>query len=208
VAAPSPTTLDFWKRHGDLPARTVVLPHAQLKPRGPGAAAGARTGLPPRLPGRADAAQGLAAVPRAGRAAGRRPALRFHHLGARPDPATPATFHPVRATPGQPQAMQDAAEALELDAALIWPLCRETFSFTAYEAAAAGAAVITGPDSGNVAAFVAASGLGRVLDDEAALIEAFLRRDPGPGARAGPRPCYDLAYSGLTGDLVAASGAR
>ena len=53
------------------------------------------------------------------------------------------------ATPGQPQAMQDAAEALELDAALIWPLCRETFSFTAYEAAAAGAAVITGPDSGN-----------------------------------------------------------
>jgi glycosyltransferase involved in cell wall biosynthesis len=204
VAAPSKTTLAFWQAHGDLPAaRSVVLPHAELKPRGPASRPGKDRpfrlgflGVPTPLKGFPlfrELAERLADDPR----------YEFHHLGARPDPATPASFHPVVATPNQPQAMQDAAEALELDAALIWPLCRETFSFTAYEAAAAGAAVITGPDSGNVAAFVAASGLGRVLDDEAALIEAFtsgailaLAR----GRRAAT--LYDLAYSGLSGDLV------
>jgi hypothetical protein len=96
----------------------------------------------------------------------------FHHLGGQADPAAPAAFHRVTVTDEAPDAMQAALETLEADVALIWPLCRETFSFTAYEAAAAGAAVVTGPDSGNVAAF-AAAGHGRVLPDEAALLAAF-----------------------------------
>jgi len=101
--------------------------------------------------------------------------------------------------------MRDALEGLAVDVALIWPLCRETFSFTAHEAAAAGAAVVTGPDSGNVAAFVDATGLGVVLGSDEALLGAFrsgeilsLARD----RRAAES--YDLAFSGLTADLVAA----
>ncbi|WP_293905323.1 hypothetical protein [Phenylobacterium sp.] len=206
VAAPSQTTLDFWRGHGQLSAReTVVLPHAELRPRGlaPKVAKHrpfrlAFVGMPAPLKGWPifrELAERLAGDPR----------YDLHHLGGRPDPATPATFHPVVVTPDQPQAMQDTLELLEIDAALIWPLCRETFSFTAYEAAASGAAVITGPDSGNVAAFVAASGHGRVLDDEAALFAAFASGEILALARSRRRArLYDLAYSGLTGDLVAA----
>jgi hypothetical protein len=101
-------------------------------------------------------------------------------------------------------AMRDALEAAEADAVLVWPLCRETFSFTAYEAAAAGAAVLAGPDSGNVAAFAADPAVGLVLADEAALAAAFASGDIlalGRGARKAM--LYDLAYSGMTGDLVA-----
>ncbi len=86
---------------------------------------------------------------------------------------------------------------------LVWPLCRETFSFVAYEAVAAGCAVITGPDSGNVAAFVAETGHGQVLPDEAALAAAFESGTILQLARARRRPMlYDLIYSALTLDLA------
>jgi hypothetical protein len=99
--------------------------------------------------------------------------------------------------------MQETLETLQADAALIWPLCRETFSFTAYEAAAAGAAVIAGPDSGNVAAFAADPAVGRVLADEVVLAEAFASGDILALSRSARKATlYDLAYSGMTGDLV------
>ena len=104
--------------------------------------------------------------------------------------------------------MQDQLESLAVDAALIWPLCRETFSFTAYEAAAAGAAVITGPDSGNVAAFARAEGHGVVLPNEAGLMAAFASGDIlslSRGRRGATT--YDLTYSGMTGDLLAEAAA-
>ncbi len=91
----------------------------------------------------------------------------------------------------------------EADAALIWPLCRETFSFTAYEAAAAGAAVLTGPDSGNVAAFAADPAVGRVLRRRGGAGRGLrVRRRSWRWAAPPGRPTlYDLTYSGMTGDL-------
>jgi glycosyltransferase involved in cell wall biosynthesis len=205
VVAPSQTTLDFWRSRTDLPARgTQVLPHAHLVAREPAITAARRRpfrvaflGMPVPLKGWPvfrDLAQRLADDPR----------YEFLHLGGRPDPAAPAAFHPVVVTAERPDAMTDAVEALQVDAALIWPLCRETFSFTAYEAAAGGAVVITGPDSGNVAAFAADPQRGRVLADEAALFEAFASGEVLALGRARREVAlYDLAYSGLSGDLVA-----
>lgn len=206
VVAPSRTTLDFWRAHTDLPAQaTRVAPHATLKPR-TGAAAPAQgpfrlafLGMPTSLKGWPvfrDLAIGLAGDPR----------YEFLHLGGRPDPAAPAAFHSVLVTGERPLAMQEAVEALQVDAALIWPLCRETFSFTAYEAAAGGAAVITGPDSGNVAAFASDDMVGRVFADEVALAEAFASGrilELARKSRGAKR--YDLRYSGMTADLVAES---
>lgn len=204
VVAPSQATLDFWRAHGHLPAaRTVVLPHARLTARGPAPQAPddrpfrlAYLGMPTALKGWPvfrDLAQRFADDPR----------YEFLHLGGAPDPAAPAAFHKVVVSEDQPLAMQETLAALEADAALIWPLCRETFSFTAYEAAAAGAAVLTGPDSGNVAAFAADPAVGRVLADEAALADAFasgevleLRRNA-RGAKL-----HDLSYSDMSGELV------
>ena len=108
----------------------------------------------------------------------------------------------------RPRAMQETVEALELDAALIWPLCRETFSFTAYEAVAGGAAVITGPDSGNVAGFASDKAIGRVLGDEAELAKAFASGEIlALGRRRRKARAHDLAYSGMTADLVPGAGA-
>ena len=207
VVAPSQTTLDFWRSRTDLPAReTIVLPHARLGSKAPAPQAAsdgpfrvAFLGMPSPLKGwpifRA-LAQRLADDPR----------YEFLHLGGRPDPATPAAFHPVTVTAERPRAMQEAVEALGVDAALIWPLCRETFSFTAYEAAAGGAMVITGPDSGNVAAFASGRGRGRVFADDAGLTAAFVTGEIlalGRPARAVRR--YGLVYSGMSADLLKAA---
>lgn len=101
-------------------------------------------------------------------------------------------------------AMQAALAAAEADVVLIWPLCRETFSFTAYEAVAAGAAVITHPDSGNVAAFVREGDRGAVLDDETALIAAFETGDILRLARRARLPeTYDIAFGALSAELIA-----
>lgn len=210
VVSPSQTTLDFWRARSDLPARgALILPHAKLEPRGPAPKppAGrpfrvAFLGMPVTLKGWPifrDLANGLVDDDR----------YEFLHLGGRPDPSAPAAFHPVVVTNERPRAMQEALEELEVDAALIWPLCRETFSFTAYESAAAGAAVITGPDSGNVAAFARDKARGRVLAGEAALMAAFVSGEILALGRARRKAqLFDLAYSGMTGDLVAEGDAR
>jgi hypothetical protein len=206
VVAPSATTLDFWRASWSHPAKgATVLPHATLSDRGPAPRARRRRlrvaflGLPVPVKGWpifAELANRHADDPR----------YEFLHLGGRADPGAPAVFHPAVADADRPEAMREAIEALEVDVALVWPLCRETFSFTAYEAVAAGAAVLTNPDSGNVAAFVAETGQGRVLSGETALAEAFASGEVRALARHRRKArLYDLAYSGLTADLVRAA---
>lgn len=208
VAAPSQVTLDLWARTSGLPAaRMVVLPHATLAARETAPTVShdrplrvAYAGLPVSHKGWPifrNLVARFAADPR----------YEFHHLGARGDAALPATFQAVAADAANPLAMRDALQAAEIDAVLIWPLCRETFSFVAYEAVAAGCAVITGPDSGNVAAFVAETGHGRVLD-EAALTAAFESGAILELGRARRSPMlYDLDYSALTLDLAPTASA-
>jgi hypothetical protein len=197
VAAPSQPTLDLWTRAAPFKAAaTAVLPHATLVPRGP---APVNEG-PFRL-----AYAGLT-VPHKGWPVFRSLALRFAddpryeflHLGARGEPGLPLAFQQVSG------GMAEALAAARPDAVLVWPLCRETFSFVAYEAVSAGCAVITGPDSGNVQAFVAQGGHGQVFDDEAALAAALETGEILALSRAARRPMlYDLRASALTLDLPA-----
>ncbi len=204
VAAPSQSTLDLWQRSTDLPAEaTVVLPLAHLKSRGPGNVSPA--GRPFRF-----AYAGLP-VPHKGWPAfmslasrfGEDPRYEFIHLGAMRDRAMPYRFVEVHGGSDNPMAMQQALEAADVDAVLIWPLCRETFSFVAYETVAAGCAIVTGPDSGNVVAFVTEGGHGQVLADETALTTAFQTGAILQLGRAQRRPMlYDLVYSALTLDLA------
>jgi hypothetical protein len=127
----------------------------------------------------------------------------FLHLAKNTVPGLPIAHHPVAVTDDRPFAMREAIEALGVDAAMLWSLCRETFSFATYEAVAAGAAVLTCPDSGNIARFVQAGGHGLVLDDEAALAEMFETGAILDLARARRTPTlYDMAFSSLTVDLL------
>jgi hypothetical protein len=207
VVSPSQPTLDLWKARTEcLAAGEVVLPHAALAPRGPAPATPADRPLRVAYAGMPAAHKGWALFKALVERHGGDPRYEFHHLGGRTPGGLPLTFRKVTVTEARPRAMQEAIEAVEADVVLIWPLCRETFSFIAYEAVAAGAAVVTGPDSGNVAAFVNDTGHGRVLADEAALADLFESGDAMSLSRARRKPkLYDLHFSGLTVDLLEAA---
>jgi hypothetical protein len=207
VAAPSEATLDFWCSRTSLPvAATALLPHATLHPRG---VARAQVDRPFRLvyAGLPVAHKGWPLFQALAVRFFDDPRYEFIHLGARTAANLPIRFEQVIVGPSAPGAMQDALEGLDADAVLVWPLCRETFSYVAYEAAAAGCAIITGPDSGNVAAFVAEGDHGWVIADEAALMAAFESGEVCALSRARRRPMlYDLTYSALTADLSPQGG--
>lgn len=204
VVSPSEATLETWRRGGGFPvAGEIILPHALLRPQSrasqtaPGPLRFAFLGLPAPH-------KGWSAFKELALKYVRDPRYVFLHLGARSEGGLPIDFHQVVVSDDQPWAMQAMVEAQAVDVAMIWPLCRETFSFTAYEAVAGGAAVVTSPDSGNVAAFVETGNRGLVFADEAALDAAFASGEILALARAARRPqIYDLEFSGLTADLVA-----
>jgi len=204
VVSPSEPTLATWRQGGDLPAAgAMVHPHATLAPRGPASASEgplrvAYLGFPVAHKGWPIFRELALAHEGDDRYA-------FLHLGAQPEPGLPVAFHEVKVGPGKPRAMLEALETHAVDVVLMWPLWRETFSFALYEAIAAGCAVVTGPDSGNIAAVVAADARGWVLPDEAALGAAFADGRLAELSRATRKPMlYDLTLSGMTLDLIAA----
>ncbi|WP_293454042.1 hypothetical protein [Phenylobacterium sp.] len=203
VAAPSKATLELWRSRTGLPAAAeAVLPHATLVPKGPAPVPRGRRPFRLAYAGLPVAHKGWPVFTALAARLARDPRYELVHLGVRRDPDLPVRFREVAAGPSRPLAMRDALAEEAADAVLVWPLCRETFSFVAYEAVAAGCAVITGPDSGNVQAFVREGGHGRVLEDEDALAQAFLGGDILDLARAARRPMlYDLAFSALSLDL-------
>ena len=206
VVAPSQSAYDTWRAATPAPSGLAHLihPHARLVP------AQARpsvkpSGAPLRVAflGMPSAHKGWPAfIALAERLAGD-PRYAFLHLGSTPAVGASVPFHPVLVSAEEPMAMREALEAHGVDVAVLWSLCRETFSFTAYETVAAGAAVLTGPDSGNVAAFVVEGGHGRVLADEAELAALFESGDVLALDRAvRGAPSYDMAFSALTVDLL------
>jgi hypothetical protein len=202
VVSPSQPTLDLWRASWNFPTRgEVVLPHAKLVKRTPAPAAEGPFRL--GFAGITAAHKGWPVFLALALRFEGDPRYAFIHFGARGIGGLPIEHRPATVTAQAPKAMQQALEAAQLDAVLVWPLCRETFSFTAYEAVAAGAAVLTNPDSGNVAAFVTGGGHGRVLADEARLIELFETGGVLQLARANRKASlYDLKFSGLTVDLL------
>lgn len=202
VLAPSQVALDLWRRASgmtDVPAR--VLPHAVLG--GPAAAAPA----PPPADGVLRLAFLGAPVPHKGwdlfrglveRFAGD-PRYAFLQFGAQGAGYSGMAFVEARVSAGAPHAMRDALVREGVDVALAWSLCVETFGFTALEAAAAGVAVLTGPDSGNIAAQVASGLPGRVFAEEAALVRAFETGEILALSRAARRAgVREMVFSGLT----------
>lgn len=208
VAAPSQTTLDFWRDRTALtPHDTLVRPLASLVSRGP--APRTPHGAPLRVAflGMPSHLKGWPVFQALVEAFAKDSRYAFLHLGGRPDPRVPVDFHPVMATAERPRAMLEAVTRLDIDVALIWPLCRETFSFTAYEAAAGGALVVTSPDSGNVAAFAAGRGRGRVMADVDALMAAFQSGEILSLARSRRvTRHYDLRYGQMSCGLMDARG--
>ena len=208
VLSPSQVALDLWQQASDLgEASARVLPHATLGGPAKGAPAS------PAPDGVLRVAFLGAPVPHKGwevfcdlvqRFAGD-PRYAFLQFGSQGAGYAGMGFVEASVSAATPHAMRDALAREEVDVALTWSLCAETFGFTALEAAAAGAAVLTGPDSGNIAAQVSAGLAGRVLADEAALSEAFASGEVLALSRsARGATVHDLVFS----ELTASPGAR
>lgn len=211
AVAPSEAAMALWRKTYPKAVKTTrVLPHAVLEPREvkkkPRAA---RAPLRVGFLGMPADHKGWPVYARLAEMFRSDPRYQFLHLGFAPDEAASATFEKVGGPGGR--SMAEAVETLDLDVAVIWSLCPETFCFTAYEAVAAGAAVLTLPDAGNVPKFVEAgeaASRGLVVADEHELVALF--RDGGALAlaRSRRRPQhFDITFSRMTGDLLA-RGAR
>jgi hypothetical protein len=206
LVAPSQAALDTWNSAPDAPQarRQVVHPHAHLAPTGRQAGGDPEAPLKVAFLGMPSAYKGWPVFTELAHRFGGDPRYRFVRLGSAAAPG-PADHIEVSVTADNPQAMRLALETAGVDVAILWSLCRETFSFAAYEAAAAGAAILTGPDSGNVAAFTRAGGHGLVLPDEAALHAQFESGAVRHLSRASRNPdICDITYSGMSVDLLEA----
>lgn len=205
VVSPSQVALDAWLDGGDLDARdTVVLPHAVLVPSSEPQPASAGP-LRIAFPGAPSIHKGWPIFNKLANRFAADPRYEFFHLASKPAIGSMARHHPVVVTAAEPLAMRQAIIDLSIDVALVWSLWVETFCFVAYEAAAGGAAVVTGPDSGNVAAFAADGDHGLVLRDERELEAMFESGEILRMARAVRQPgLFDLKFSKLAAELVVA----
>ena len=79
----------------------------------------------------------------------------------------------VDVSASDPFAMINAVSKTEIDFVLHWPTWPETFSFTAHEAIAGGAHVLTNAISGNVSAVVRETERGTILSDANELLSFF-----------------------------------
>jgi len=204
LVSPSESALELWRAAWRFRTQgQLVLPHGRLVARGPAPVADAERPLRVAFVGTPAIHKGWPVFKALTVRYADDPRYDFHVFAGQAPTGGPASFHPVSAEGPEPDGMRRAVADAEIDVALIWPLCRETFSFTAHEAVAAGAAVVTNPDSGNVAAMVADGGHGLVLSDEDALVQAFETGDILALARTRRRPkLYILAYSALSMDLI------
>jgi hypothetical protein len=109
---------------------------------------------------------------------------------------------PVEVSGQDIHAMVDAVIAAQIDFVVLWSLWPETFSFTAHEGLAAGAYILTGPDSGNIARL--AEGAGRVFESEECLL-SFLRSSDALRLAAERREkarTGDLVFGRMSADIL------
>lgn len=127
----------------------------------------------------------------------------FFHLGKFEEIGLPVHFVNVEVGAENPRAMLDAVAEHEIDVAIIWSLCPETFSFVGHEAIAGGAYVIAPRSSGNLGRLVDVSGKGVTLEDESDLFALFKSGDAYLFSRqVRAAEVSDLRYSNLTADFM------
>jgi hypothetical protein len=100
--------------------------------------------------------------------------MRFVYFGVSEVATSNVEHIPVQVSASKPDAMIRALKEQNVDFVVHWASCAETFSFSTFEALAAGAFVLTNPISGNVARTVKTTGLGKVLNNQEEL-ESFFR---------------------------------
>jgi glycosyltransferase involved in cell wall biosynthesis len=171
VVAPSQVTADFWMAKAGLPVRGLsIVPHVVLdeQPRARPASVAATAPVRVAYVGAPATHKGWPVfLDLMHRKTGSDP--QFLVFSDRRPGVGEDGWHPVRVTAEEPDAMAQALARAGVDVVVHWASWPETFSFTTFEALAAGAFVLTNPVSGNVRAAVEATGRGAVVPDVASL---------------------------------------
>ena len=186
VIAPSEVTATLWAQHyPEHASRVRVVPHLELAPDPAPARLDSQPLARPRLAfvGTAAPMKGLNEWIALASSPDVRHRFDLFHFGMCRGECPPGVEH-VDAFygPGDYDAMIRALVRSRVDLAFLWSVWPETFSFTCFEAIAAGAFVITGGDSGNIAAQVRRTGRGAVFADLESARRFLL--DPGEVERA------------------------
>ena len=179
VLTPSKAAHDLWVARSRLRHKGVrVVPHAELE------LAHSRSPLAPERPlrvafvGAPVAHKGWHAYERIAALHAHDARYEFLHFGSATAASAVGVRHvPASVTRDDRGAMSEALKREEVDVVVAWSLCYETFSFTTYEAIAAGAFVLARAESGNQAVVVTERGRGRVLVLERELVNAFASGD-------------------------------
>lgn len=211
LVAPSKVALDFWRSRSPLtPASTTVQPHVRLRRRKAVNAISPAEACRIAFVGFPAPHKGWPVFERLLYELRHDKRYEFWMFGSEAPPPGVRQVQ-VHCTAETPRAMQEALREHKIDLVLHWATCRETFSFSTFEAMAAGAFVITNKGSGNVAAVVQRQKAGLVLEDEAALTE-LLRTDGLLGLTRQARArraeqAITLSYSNVTLDFLEAERA-
>lgn len=177
VISPSEVTRTFWLTKIDFLAdRVIVVPHVELKwiERATPLKIVRDTPIIIGFLGAPVFHKGWNTFESLARALARDPRFRFIYFGHYKLPLSSVETFNVHVTVDDEFRMTRAISECQVDFVIHWASWPETFSFTTYEAIAAGAHVLTNSISGNVAATVVRTGMGTVLEDEQALNEFFI----------------------------------
>jgi hypothetical protein len=214
VVSPSQAALDVWTEANRLPVvREIVLPHLEIAFWGRSQPLAPANG-PVRFGylGATFAHKGWSNYLALAKQFAGEAGIEFHYFGHYDN--IPSRLHrtEVAASADDPEAMVRAVAEAEIDFVLHWSTWPETFSFTTFEAFAAGAQVLTSAVSGNVAAAVRATGRGRVFEHFDALTafcgsgELHVATKAARSLRAASEA--QTRHSAMTLDLITAKGVR
>lgn len=203
VLAPSVTVLDFWRSRVDFAhSEARVVPPASITFQGP---PGARTPGPVRIahlgaPARHKGWPVFASLVERFRDDSR---YEFFVLGASEPPVQGVRHVHVQVTPDDPDAMVRAVAEHDIDVAIIWPACFESFSFVVLEAIAGGAFVVARREAGNVWPAVRALGEDRGIGLPSEIqLQALLLGDRLTELAARPRPRGTLHRASGTAEFL------
>jgi len=212
VLAPSILALDFWRERGNLhhsrasvmaPCRIVLGNHP-----GPETVGGDDRALHVAFIGSPNYFKGWHVFDELASRRRGDPRYRFYELSSRRHSGLPYMRHvEVNVGPKNRAGMVDAIAEAAIDVVVLWSMCMETFSFTAHEAVAAGAALVTRRGPGNIVPAISAVAPGQVcaLEREEELFEKFASGRIRDLAAAENRRRGTLVFGGHTADYLRSS---
>jgi glycosyltransferase involved in cell wall biosynthesis len=175
VVAPSEFALEFWREKFPLVANEgYVVPNAILEWQGRLQDTCENRPLRIAFVGYPVLHKGWQAWLRLSNQFGKDSRYKFFHFSSDWQPSPNFEKVSVKVTQKNRSAMIDVLSNKKIDIAFLWSICPETFSFTLYEALAAGCYIVTNSASGNIQDTILRNPQwGKIYASEIELLEAF-----------------------------------